>query len=116
VLLQMVDEANPNSVNCMDNVRRLEAAGLDVMTVDWLPYDEVAGEQIAASYMNLYICNGAVIVPMAGQQMGRGRDRPDRRGVPAARGRAGPRRRARLRRRRPALHHPAAARGLARSG
>jgi agmatine deiminase len=68
VLLQMVDEANPNWVNCLDNVRRLEAAGLDVMTVDWLPYDEVSGEQIAASYMNLYICNGGVVVPMAGSE------------------------------------------------
>jgi agmatine deiminase len=68
VLLQMVDEANPNHMNCLDNVRRLEAAGLDVMTVDWLPYDAVAGQRIAASYMNLYICNGAVIVPVAGSE------------------------------------------------
>ena len=68
VLLQMVDEANPNHLNCVDNVRRLEAAGLEVMTVDWLPYDVVAGEQIAASYMNLYLCNDAVIVPVAGSE------------------------------------------------
>jgi agmatine deiminase len=68
VLVQMVDEANPNYVNCLDNVRRLEAAGLDVMTVDWLPYDVVSGEQVAASYMNLYICNDAVIVPVAGSE------------------------------------------------
>jgi agmatine deiminase len=26
----------------------------------------VAGEMIAASYLNFYICNGAVIVPVAG--------------------------------------------------
>ena len=32
-----------------------------------LPYGEVAGERIAASYLNLYICNGAAIVPVAGQ-------------------------------------------------
>ena len=31
-----------------------------------LPYAEVAGETIAASYLNFYICNGGVIVPVAG--------------------------------------------------
>ena len=38
-----------------------------------LPYDEVAGETVAAGYLNLYICNGAVIVPVTGA------DRPTRR-------------------------------------
>ena len=31
-----------------------------------LPYAEVAGEQIAASYLNFYICNRGLIVPVAG--------------------------------------------------
>jgi agmatine deiminase len=60
VLLQMVDEANPNYVRCMDNVRRLEAAGLEVETMDWLPYDQVAGQTVAVPYLNFYVCNGAV--------------------------------------------------------
>jgi agmatine deiminase len=68
VLIQMVEEANPNYVACLDNVRRLEAAGLEVTTLDWLPYERVAGEEVAASYMNLYICNDAVIVPTAGSE------------------------------------------------
>ncbi len=68
VLLQMVDEANPNYVACMDNVRRLEAAGLEVQTMDWLPYDQVAGQTVAVPYMNFYVCNGAVVVPVAGQE------------------------------------------------
>ena len=68
VLVQMVDEANPNYVACLDNVRRLEAAGLEVQTMDWLPYDRVAGQEVAASYMNLYVCNGAVILPVNGSQ------------------------------------------------
>ena len=67
VLLQMVDEANPNFVACMDNVRRLEAAGLEVETMNWLPYDQVAGQVVPVPYMNFYVCNGAVIVPVAGQ-------------------------------------------------
>jgi len=66
VLLQMVDEANPNYVGCMDNVRRLEAAGLEVETMDWLPYDQVAGQTVAVPYMNFYVCNGAVVLPTAG--------------------------------------------------
>ncbi len=31
-----------------------------------LPYAQVAGEEIAASYLNFYICNRGVIVPVAG--------------------------------------------------
>ena len=31
-----------------------------------LAYVEVAGEAIGGSYMNLYVCNGAVIVPVFG--------------------------------------------------
>jgi agmatine deiminase len=66
VLLQTVGEGNPNYVACEENRSRLVAAGLDVTVLPWLPYAEVAGNEIAASYLNFYICNGAVIVPVAG--------------------------------------------------
>jgi agmatine deiminase len=66
VLLQMVGEENPNFEHCRDNRARLAAAGLDVTELPLLPYAEVAGEPIAASYLNFYICNRAVIVPVAG--------------------------------------------------
>lgn len=66
VLLQTVPESNPNHEHCEENRRRLEADGRSVIEVPFLPYVEVAGEQIAASYLNLYICNGGVIVPVAG--------------------------------------------------
>ena len=68
VLLQRVDEANPNFPRSLDWQRRCEAAGLRVSTIDWLPYDTVRGEQVAAAYLNLYFCNGAVLVPVSGQQ------------------------------------------------
>jgi agmatine deiminase len=68
VLLQMVGEANPNVEHCLDNRARLAAAGIDVTELPLLPYDEIAGEAIAASYLNFYICNGAVIVPVAGAE------------------------------------------------
>jgi agmatine deiminase len=67
VLLQTVPEDNPNHANCAANARELRDCGLIVTEVPWLPYAEVAGERIAASYLNLYICNGAAIVPVAGQ-------------------------------------------------
>jgi agmatine deiminase len=67
VLLQTVADDNPNHDNCAENARRLRAAGLDVVELPLLPYAEVAGEPVAASYLNLYICNGAVIVPVADQ-------------------------------------------------
>ena len=66
VLLQMVGEDNPNFEHCVENRARLAAAGLDVTEVPLLPYAEVAGEEIAAGYLNLYICNRGVIVPVAG--------------------------------------------------
>jgi agmatine deiminase len=48
------------------NRARLAAAGIEVTELPLLPYAEVAGEPIAASYLNFYICNRAVIVPVAG--------------------------------------------------
>jgi agmatine deiminase len=67
-LLQMVPESNPNYENCQENLLRLRGAGVSVAEMPHLPYAEVAGETVAASYMNLYICNGAVIVPVTGAQ------------------------------------------------
>jgi agmatine deiminase len=64
-LLQTVEEDNPNFEHCIENRARLDAARIEVTELPLLPYAEVAGESIAASYLNLYICNGAVIVPVA---------------------------------------------------
>jgi agmatine deiminase len=66
VLLQTVDAANPNHAACEENRRRLQEAGVEVIELPHLPYVEVAGEVVAASYLNLYICNDAVIVPVSG--------------------------------------------------
>jgi agmatine deiminase len=66
VLLQTVDADNPNYENCLINVARLHVAGLQVTELRHLPYAELDGELSAASYLNLYICNGAVIVPTTG--------------------------------------------------
>ena len=68
VLLQSVSEDNPNYEHCAENRARLQTASVEVVEMPFLPYDEIAGEQIAASYLNFYICNGAVIVPVAGAE------------------------------------------------
>jgi agmatine deiminase len=68
VLLQTVPEGNPNFDRCTENVARLRSAAIEVTEMPWLPYVQVAGEAIAASYMNFYICNGAVIVPVTGAE------------------------------------------------
>ena len=68
VLLQMVAAGNPNFDACVENRARLEAAGIEVIEMPFLPYAEVAGETVAVSYLNFYVCNGAVIVPVTGAE------------------------------------------------
>jgi agmatine deiminase len=66
VLLQTVPRGNVNFERCEENRARLQAADIDVIELPFLPYASVAGETVAAGYLNLYLCNGAVIVPAAG--------------------------------------------------
>jgi agmatine deiminase len=66
VLLQTVGAENPNYEDCEENRARLNAVAIEVVELPFLPYREVAGETIAASYLNLYLCNGGVIVPVSG--------------------------------------------------
>ncbi|MGZ4274878.1 MAG: agmatine deiminase family protein, partial [Solirubrobacteraceae bacterium] len=68
VLLQVVGEENPNFAHCQANRTVLVNAGVQVIEMPHLPYATVAGETVAASYLNFYICNGAVIVPVAGAE------------------------------------------------
>jgi agmatine deiminase len=89
-LLQGCDDVrNPNHAIAADNRQRLEAAGIDVVEVPHLPYTTasaaagsvrgpagsslVAGEpkrlgEVPVPYVNVYACNGAVIVPTAGTE------------------------------------------------
>jgi agmatine deiminase len=68
VLLQQVPDNNPNADNQRENRRRAEESGLNVIALPFLPYTEVNGESVAASYLNFYICNDAVIVPVCGAE------------------------------------------------
>jgi agmatine deiminase len=66
VLLQGVSEDNPNFERCAENRSRLESAGIEVLEMPFLPYARVAGQRVAVGYLNFYLLNGAVIVPVAG--------------------------------------------------
>lgn len=66
VLLQTVEPGNSNHARCEENRARLHEAGIEVMEMPHLPYAEVAGEHAVVGYLNSYLCNGAVIVPVTG--------------------------------------------------
>lgn len=63
VLLQWASEDDPNIERMDENRRRLEDAGFDVLLCDVLAHDD----DDTLSYLNAYVCNGAVIVPQADQ-------------------------------------------------
>ena len=69
VLAQTVaDEANPNWDTTRENVERLQAAGLEVEELPLLPYVDHDGPPTVVPYTNFYVCNGGLIVPVAGQE------------------------------------------------
>lgn len=67
VLLQSVGAANPNHDNMVENRERAVAAGLEVVDFPPLAYAQVAGEEVVASYLNFYLGDRFVVVPVAGQ-------------------------------------------------
>jgi len=69
VLLQTVaEEDSPNWSYTRENAERLQAAGLEVVELPLLPYVDHDGPPTVVPYTNFYICNGALIVPVAGQE------------------------------------------------
>jgi agmatine deiminase len=66
VLAQSSPLGTPSSERMADNRSRLVAAGLEVVDFPILPTLEVGGEEVAVGHLNFYLCNGAVIVPVAG--------------------------------------------------
>ena len=67
VLLQSAPEGSPNHDNMAENRERAMAAGLEVIDFPPLAYTSVAGEEIVASYLNFYLGDRFVVVPVAGQ-------------------------------------------------
>lgn len=69
VLLQATPDAeDPNAVAMEENARRLSAAGIAVERWELLPRTtREDGSVVAIPYTNLYLCNGAAIVPLGEQ-------------------------------------------------
>jgi agmatine deiminase len=69
VLLQAVEsEDDPNFANCRENAERLRAAGLDVVEITALPRLSPAPAPTVVPYVNYYVANGALIVPVTGAE------------------------------------------------
>jgi agmatine deiminase len=68
VLLQAGPPGTEDEERMEVNRERLEAAGLRVRRLEVLPFVDVADEAVAVSHMNFYLANGAVIVPLSGQE------------------------------------------------
>ena len=75
VLVQTVrDRSNPNHAVLADNAERLRAARdargrrLEVIDLPVLPYVPGCDPPVVAPYLNLYLANGAAIVPVCGQE------------------------------------------------
>jgi agmatine deiminase len=69
VLLQTVaEESDPNFAFCRENAERLAAAGLEVVELDALPRLDRDGSPTVVPYVNFYVVNGALIVPVTGAE------------------------------------------------
>jgi agmatine deiminase len=66
LLLQSRPPGDPDHESMADNRERATRAGLDVADFSPLAHGEMSGQTVVHSYLNLYLCNGAAIVPLAG--------------------------------------------------
>jgi agmatine deiminase len=57
---------DPDHESMTENRRRAEAAGFVVIDFPLLAHGYVEGTDVTMSYLNLYLCNGGVIVPLVG--------------------------------------------------
>lgn len=57
---------DPDHVSMVENRRRAEAAGFSVIDFPLLARRRFGGADVTLSYLNLYVCNGGVVVPLAG--------------------------------------------------
>ena len=65
ILQTVAEESDPNWASTRENLRRLEAAGVEVAELELLP--RIPGEDdgvVVVPYTNFYVANGALIVPV----------------------------------------------------
>jgi agmatine deiminase len=66
LVLQARPPDDPDHEAMADNRERATRSGLDVIDFPPLAHGQVGGQTVVHSYLNLYLCNGAAIVPLAG--------------------------------------------------
>ncbi len=66
LLMVSLPPGDPDHDRMADNRRRAEAAGFSVIDFPLLSHGRVEGNDVMLSYLNLYLCNGGVVVPLAG--------------------------------------------------
>lgn len=66
LLLQSAPAGDPDHEAMAENLERAVAAGLEVIDFPTIAHGEVGGERVPNTYLNCYLCNGGVIVPVAG--------------------------------------------------
>jgi agmatine deiminase len=66
LLLQTRPPADPNHEHMAENHQRARQAGYDVIDFGPLSRAQLGGQTVVHSYLNLYLCNRAAIVPLAG--------------------------------------------------
>ena len=66
IMLGCDDKNEPDFVRCAANIAVAKDAGLIVREIPVLPFVVTDGVRATVPYLNFYICNGAVIVPVCG--------------------------------------------------
>ena len=67
VLVQSCEDQDlPDYERMAANIEVLRAAALEIVEVPYMPWVEVAGEETSVGYVNFYLANGGVVVPIAG--------------------------------------------------
>lgn len=69
LILQAPPPGDPDHDPMAENRRRAVQAGFTVIDFPFLPRGRVNGSDVMLSYLNFYLCNGGVIVPLAGVPM-----------------------------------------------
>ena len=66
VLMISRSPGDPDHEAMAENRRRAEAAGVTVTEFPLMGHGHVGGTEVMLSYLNLYLCNEGVVVPLAG--------------------------------------------------
>jgi agmatine deiminase len=66
LLQTTTDVSDPDYATARDNRATLEAAGIEVTEIDVLPHVQCFDQIVEVPYLNYYVANEAVIIPLAG--------------------------------------------------